>query len=140
MLHRIVASVERLVPFPRSGRIVPEFGRPALREIIVRPYRVVYRLHQDAVEIATVVHAARHFGHLPEDPAVWERPVVASYPDVLSGMPVFVGTRVPVRALMDYLEGGETIDDFIEGFPTVQREQVVAFLQDAVARATSSAS
>ena len=50
------------------------------------------------------------------------------------------GTRVPVQALIDYLEGGETIDDFLAGFPTVSREQVVAFLEEATARMISKAS
>jgi len=58
--------------------------------------------------------------------------IVVSSPDVLSGTPVFAGTRVPVRALIDYLQGGETIDDFLAGFPTVKREQVVAFLEEAM--------
>ena len=63
--------------------------------------------------------------------------VVTSSPEILSGVPVFAGTRVPVQALIDYLEGGETIDDFLEGFPTVKREQVVAFLEEAAARMVS---
>ena len=54
--------------------------------------------------------------------------VISSSPDVLGGTPVFSGTRVPVQTLIDYLEDGETIDDFLEGFPTVTREQVLAFL------------
>lgn len=44
---------------------------------------------------------------------------------------MFTGTRVPVQTLLDYLEGGESIDDFLEGFPTVTREQVIAFLEEA---------
>jgi hypothetical protein len=44
---------------------------------------------------------------------------------------VFVGTRVPAQALLDYLEGGETIDEFLDDFPTVSREQVIAFLEEA---------
>ena len=67
-------------------------------------------------------------------------PIVTSSPDILSGTPVFAGTRVPVQALIDYLEGGETIDDFLAGFPTVRREQVVAFLVEATARMISKAS
>lgn len=67
-------------------------------------------------------------------------PIVTSSPDILSGTPVFAGTRVPVQALIDYLEGGETIDDFLAGFPTVRREQVVAFLEEATARMISKAS
>ena len=68
------------------------------------------------------------------------KPIVTSSPDILSGTPVFAGTRVPVQALIDYLEGGETIDDFLTGFPTVSREQVVAFLEEATARMISKAS
>ena len=67
-------------------------------------------------------------------------PIVTSWPDILSGTPVFAGTRVPVQALIDYLEGGETIDDFLTGFPTVRRDQVVAFLEEATARMISKAS
>jgi uncharacterized protein (DUF433 family) len=68
------------------------------------------------------------------------QPIVTSSPDILSGTPVFAGTRVPVQALIDYLEGGETIDEFLAGFPTVRREQVVAFLEKAMARMISKAS
>ena len=67
-------------------------------------------------------------------------PIVTSSPDILSGTPVFAGTRVPVQALIDYLEGGETINDFLAGFPTVKRKQVVAFLAEATARMISKAS
>jgi uncharacterized protein (DUF433 family) len=55
-------------------------------------------------------------------------------PDIMSGTPVFAGTRVPVRALLDYLEGGESLDDFLEQFPTVARQQAVAFLEQASER------
>ncbi len=68
------------------------------------------------------------------------QPIVTSSPEILSGTPVFAGTRVPVQALIDYLEGGETIDDFLTGFPTVRREQVVAFLEEATARMIAKAS
>jgi uncharacterized protein (DUF433 family) len=68
------------------------------------------------------------------------KPIVTSSPDILSGTPVFAGTRVPVQALIDYLEGGETIDDFLAGFPTVTREQVVEFLEEATARMVARAS
>ncbi|MBD0370161.1 MAG: DUF433 domain-containing protein [Pyrinomonadaceae bacterium] len=57
--------------------------------------------------------------------------VITSSPDVMSGAPVFAGTRVPVQILMDHLKAGESIDDFLAGFPTVTREQVIAFLQEA---------
>jgi uncharacterized protein (DUF433 family) len=68
------------------------------------------------------------------------KPVVTCSTDVLGGTPVFTGTRLPVQTLIDYLEGGETIDDFLEGFPTVGREQVVAFLEDARDKMVAAAS
>jgi uncharacterized protein (DUF433 family) len=49
----------------------------------------------------------------------------------MSGAAVFYGTRVPVQTLLDYLEAGESIDDFLEGFPSVTREHVIAFLEEA---------
>ena len=55
--------------------------------------------------------------------------VILSDPEILDGTPVFFGTRVPVRSLFDHLEGGDTIDDFLEGFPGVQREQVIEVLE-----------
>ena len=67
-------------------------------------------------------------------------PIVTSSPEILSGAPVFAGTRVPIQTLLDYLEGGATIDDFLAGFPTVKREQVVALLHEATARMISKAS
>lgn len=57
--------------------------------------------------------------------------IISSSPDVMGGTPVFAGTRVPVQTLLDYLKAGESIDDFLEGFPTVAREQVIAFLEEA---------
>ncbi len=56
-------------------------------------------------------------------------PPVSIDPEVMSGAAVFRGTRVPVRVFIDYLEGGESIDEFLEGFPTVSREQIIAFLE-----------
>ena len=56
--------------------------------------------------------------------------VITTSREILGGMPVFAGTRVPAQTLIDYLEGGETIDDFLEGFPTVTRDQVIAFLDE----------
>ena len=58
-------------------------------------------------------------------------PPVHSDPEILGGTPVFVGTRVPVRNLLDYLEGGDSLDDFLEDFPTVTREQAIAALEFA---------
>ena len=58
-------------------------------------------------------------------------PVVHSDPDILSGTPVFVGTRVPVQSLFDYLEGGDTLDEFLRQFPSVRREQAIEALEIA---------
>lgn len=58
-------------------------------------------------------------------------PVIQSHPEIMSGTPVFVGTRVPVRTLLDYLEGGDTLGEFLEDFPGVSREQAIAFLEQA---------
>jgi len=60
-----------------------------------------------------------------------KEPIITASPDVMGGTPVFANTRVPVQTLLDYLKAGESIDDFLEGFPTVSREQVVAFLEEA---------
>jgi len=57
--------------------------------------------------------------------------IVHTDPEILGGTPVFVGTRVPVDALVDFLEGGDTIEDFLDNYPGVSREQVVAFLEEA---------
>ena len=54
--------------------------------------------------------------------------IVHSDPDILGGTPVFIGTRVPVRSLFDYLEGGDTLDEFLHQFPSVKREQAIAAL------------
>lgn len=57
--------------------------------------------------------------------------VITKNRDILGGTPVFRGTRVPIQTLFDYLEGGETLEDFLEGFPTVSRESAVAALEEA---------
>ena len=66
--------------------------------------------------------------------------LISCSPDVMGGTPVFAGTRVPVQTLLDYLEAGETIDNFLEGFPTVSRVQVVAFLEEAKDRMVAAVS
>jgi uncharacterized protein (DUF433 family) len=58
-------------------------------------------------------------------------PIITASPDVMGGTPVFAKTRVPVQTLLDYLKAGESIDDFLDGFPTVTKEQVIAFLEEA---------
>lgn len=74
---------------------------------------------------------------MPQDS---RRPSIVSIsPDVMSGTPVFAGTRVPVQTLIDYLEAGDTIDEFLAGFPTVTREQVIAFLEEGKERVLAAA-
>jgi uncharacterized protein (DUF433 family) len=58
----------------------------------------------------------------------------------MGGTPVFTGTRVPVQTLLDYLEAGDSIDDFLGGFPSVSREQVIDFLEQAKDRLVATAS
>jgi uncharacterized protein (DUF433 family) len=57
------------------------------------------------------------------------QPVVHSDPGILGGTPVFVGTRVPVKSLYDYLEAGDSLDEFLNDFPSVSREQAIAALE-----------
>lgn len=58
-------------------------------------------------------------------------PIISASSEVMGGTPVFAGTRVPVQTLLDYLKAGESIDDFLDGFPTVTKEQVIALLEEA---------
>jgi uncharacterized protein (DUF433 family) len=60
-----------------------------------------------------------------------QRPPVTRDPEVLGGTPVFAGTRVPIVSLFDYLEGGDTLDDFLRQFPSVSHEQALAMLETA---------
>ena len=55
--------------------------------------------------------------------------IIHSDPEIMGGTPVFEGTRVPLQNLIDYLEGGESIEDFLDAFPSVRREQVVAVIE-----------
>jgi uncharacterized protein (DUF433 family) len=60
-----------------------------------------------------------------------KRSVVSRDPEVMGGAPVFSGTRVPIQTFIEYLEAGDSIDQFLEGFPSVTREQLIAFLEEA---------
>jgi uncharacterized protein (DUF433 family) len=66
----------------------------------------------------------RHFASMA-------KPLITRSPDILGGEPVFAGTRVPIKNLTDYLEAGDSIDIFLDDFPSVSREQVIAFLEEA---------
>jgi uncharacterized protein (DUF433 family) len=77
---------------------------------------------------------------LPGYIASMKEPIVSRNPEVMGGAAVFAGTRVPVQTLLDYLEAGDSIDEFLLGFPTVTREQVIAFLEQAKDRLVESVS
>ena len=62
---------------------------------------------------------------------IMKNSVIISNPDILGGTPVFQGTRVPIETLLDYLEAGDSIDDFLDGFPSVSRKQVIQYLEEA---------
>ena len=71
---------------------------------------------------------------LDSDDTVWHlglHQIVCGNPDILGGTPVFSGTRVPVRILIEYLEAGDRLDDFLDSFPTVSREQAIEVLETA---------
>ena len=72
--------------------------------------------------------------------AMTKKPIVSRSPDVMGGTAVFHGTRIPVQTLFDHVEAGETIDDFLDGFPSVTREHVIAFLEEAKDRVIEAAS
>ncbi|CAD5956885.1 DUF433 domain-containing protein [Planktothrix agardhii 1806] len=57
--------------------------------------------------------------------------IISISTEIMGGTPVFIGTRVPIQTLFDYLEAGESIDDFLDGFPTVSREQIIELLEEA---------
>jgi uncharacterized protein (DUF433 family) len=65
--------------------------------------------------------------------------ITHKHPEILSGIPVFVGTRVSVRSLFDYLEGGDTLAEFLRQFPSVKREQTIAVLDAAYETITADA-
>ena len=57
--------------------------------------------------------------------------VIKIDPEIMSGAPCFAGSRVPIQNLIDYFEGGDSIDEFLEDFPSVRRDQVISFLEEA---------
>ena len=69
-----------------------------------------------------------------------KRSVISRDPEVMGGTPVFSGTRVPIQTFIEYLEAGDSIDQFLEGFPSVTRKQVIAFLEEAKDKLVESVS
>lgn len=68
-----------------------------------------------------------------------DKQIITVSPEILGGTPVFAGTRVPVQTFMEYIKAGESIDSFLEGFPSVKREQLIALLEEAESRILSTA-
>jgi uncharacterized protein (DUF433 family) len=68
-----------------------------------------------------------------------KRKIIVSDPAVMGGTPCFAGTRVPVQTLLDYLRAGDSINDFLQGFPTMKREQVITFLETATEQMVAAA-
>jgi len=91
------------------------------------------RLHHasfDASDLAGHLHSCHaDVGSLSSD--MKKKSVVKRDPEILGGTPCFAGTRVPVRALLDYMEGGDTLDEFLEQYPTVSRKLAVGFLEES---------
>jgi uncharacterized protein (DUF433 family) len=81
-------------------------------------------------------HVATH----AKDARQMDDPIISCDPDIMGGTPVFAGTRVPVQTLLDYLEAGDSIDEFIAGFPSVSRVLVVQFLEAAKDQLVATAS
>src|SRR5205085_1362206 len=94
------------------------------------PGRSLRTPERTAEPVRAVVNRERWYnGRGRRMPMAATSTVVHSDPDILGGTPVFVGTRVPVRTLLDYLEAGDPLNEFLEDFPSVTREQAVAALQ-----------
>ena len=103
------------------------FNPRPLRLLVAGPWRD---------KVAPKLHGVR----TSESSHHMDTPVISCSPDVMGGTPVFAGTRVPVQTLLDYLEAGDSIDEFLAGFPSVSREQVFKFLEQAKDRLVAAAS
>lgn len=71
--------------------------------------------------------------------SIVDKQLITVSPEILGGTPVFAGTRVPVQTFLEYIKAGESIDSFLEGFPSVKREQLIALLEEAESRILSTA-
>ena len=104
---------------------------------LYRSARIEFQLWAVLFEVIAPQSAAPSV--MSRDRSASAKRVVSRDPDVLSGELVFAGTRVPVETLIDYLKAGETIDRFLEGFPTVDREQAETYLEMTLKDAESHA-
>jgi uncharacterized protein (DUF433 family) len=115
-----MSTLLRSNPSPRRKSVKKQPGR-------AKPsFKLQLSAEDLALDNATSRAAARSLAS--------RRKVVVSNPEIMGGEPCFAGTRVPVRALLDYLEGGDTLDAFLEQYPTVPRKRAVAFLERASER------
>lgn len=88
---------------------------------------VWFRDPNEAVEVRSRLRSMHNLNGLAD--MTTEAPVIHSDPEILGGTPVFVGTRVPMKTLLDYLEAGDSIDTFLDHFPSVRHEQAIATLE-----------
>lgn len=113
----VSGAVGRGLPFTPAdaGDKVPP-ATPAHGGVGEKNFRAVFDLQTRVETAADLAHGASVSS------------IAVRNPEILSGTPVFAGTRVPVKNLTDYLEGGSTIDEFLDDFPSVKREQAIVFL------------
>src|SRR4051794_33933293 len=117
---------------PERVRRLPPVRRLALRREVKALARRLWQRNR-ALPAGVVIEV--HPEYLPGEPqperTMAEPSVIHSDPEILGGTPVFVGTRVPLKNLIDYLEGGHPLHEFLDDFPTVTREQVLSVLDEA---------
>jgi uncharacterized protein (DUF433 family) len=111
---------------------LPPVRRLALgREVKALARRLWQRKRALPAGVVIEVHPEYLSGEPQPERTMAEPSVIHSDPEILGGTPVFVGTRVPLKNLIDYLEGGHPLDEFLDDFPTVTREQVLSVLDEA---------
>jgi uncharacterized protein (DUF433 family) len=126
MVSDVHAGVNAL---PAGGRYMRRIVQPVVRSRAVKSIRVL------SYAVAVIAEKAR-----PPYNMNMKQAVICRDLEVMGGAPVFCGTRVPVQTLLDHLEAGESIDEFLQGFPSVTRAQVIAFLEQAKDRLVESVS
>jgi uncharacterized protein (DUF433 family) len=121
------AEISNFLFNPADGLVAKAYPTRAARAAFVQTveYRKIRQLISDARQHHGLVQGANPRG---KDMTTTAQ-IVHSDPDILGGTPVFVGTRVPVQSLLDYLEAGDSLDEFLDHFPSVSREQAVATLE-----------
>ncbi|TGO01960.1 hypothetical protein PN36_33185 [Candidatus Thiomargarita nelsonii] len=107
-----------------------ELVEMALRELLRRSTKVRLGFKPALQKLSQLDNITWEKNQGDGHPVKLDQPIITSSPDVMGGTPVFAGTRVPVQTFLDYIKGGDSINDFLEGFPTVSKEQVIAFIKE----------